>query len=128
MQNCKKIYFPPHNPSFGWQVEGAIYIYFLLDIEWNIQIYTEKLCCPTRTPGVGINCQKHHFARIWMSDPDLHRKVMYANPNSWWIGWQCRQSIYKKIFWLEIELKTHIHTHNSWSTAPTPGGAVRSIY
>ena len=47
----------------GIGVEESMYKFFLLEIEWNVHIYTEDLCSPNHTllagNGVGINFQKN---------------------------------------------------------------------
>ena len=98
--------FHPTTPH-GWGDNGQI---CLLEIEWNIHMWTESYVHKNPIPigwrGMGINFQKHHSARNWMTYPDMHRNVSLAIPTSHVVE-QCQFT--KIICLLQIEWKISIH-------------------
>ena len=54
--------------------------------------------------GMGVNFQKYHFARNWMTYPDMHRKFIFAN------GEVEEYQFIKIIYLIGIEWKIQICT------------------
>ena len=90
----RKFVIPP--VLMGVQVEGPIKL-FLPKIEWNVLIYTEKLCLLAHDPlgqRGAVNSRKSSFCQEMNDLPRYAQKIMYAKPlSSWDGGWVWRGSI-----------------------------------
>ena len=102
----------PHLNGHGVNLQ----IVSLLGIARSIQIYTEKSCLSTLHPKCGLDWGQGYISKIifamnQMKCPDLHRKIMFANPHSHWSGGGLG-STPNKLFLLGIEQKIEIYIEN----------------